>query len=548
MNSPEALSSLLDAVPEPAFIKTSDHRWVRVNTAFCDLMGLPESEIVGKSDLDLFSPSLAIQFSSSDDQVITSGRPLQTPWRIDGTDRRRRKGRMEARTHKNVIVGHNGERFILGIVRDVTEIAIEQETLRDELETAKTQASRKSVFLASLGHEIRTPLQAMLEAARQLEELVAAGPGAELASLMRRSGRELLELVEDILDLSQLESGHARLRDIPFDLPALVQECVALFEPMVRIRGGRISFEPPAHPLPVRGDPVRLRQILSNLLGNAVRYAGHAAIRVELEFEGRTSSKFVPFVLRVVDEGPGFTAEEGALLFERWRRGGTNQKGSGLGLAIVKQTVEAMGGSIRAEGRPGKGATFVVRLKLPRAGHQLDLFNAWTETASENEDLRLDAPSEVPRPAAPTAANPSSLSLPDRDVPRNGLNILLVEDNRTNQVVLRTLLHKLHHRTILAENGTEALDRLESSRSSIDIVLMDCQMPVMDGFEATRRWRTREIELGLGRKPILAVTALNLESTREECLLSGMDDVLTKPIHFSTLQQALGRWNTTALG
>lgn len=457
---------------------------------------------------------------------------------------------MEARTHKSVILQNDGKPFVFGIVRDVTELAVAQEVLRKELDTANALVSRKSMFLASLGHEIRNPLQAMLEAARQLEEHVAPGTASELAHLLRRSGRDLLELVDDILDLSHLESGHADLRRIPFDLPNLVEEAASLFDPMVRARGGSLSIVCGKHPLIVQGDPIRLRQILSNLLGNAVRYAGHTAIRVELSVEGKEASRIVPFTVRVVDQGPGFTAEEGMRLFERWRRGSANQKGTGLGLAIVHQTVEAMGGTILAEGHPGAGASFTIHLKLPRAGHQLDLFNAWTATASELENLRIDTPSESllhrppPVPTVPASHSISSQASPsDQDTPPDGLRILVVEDNHTNQFVLRQLLHKLHHHTALAENGAEALEHLETE--SFDIVLMDCQMPVMDGFEATRRWRARETERGLVRIPILAVTALNLLTTRDECISSGMDDVLTKPLRITTIQDALKHWTPT---
>lgn len=511
----EFLPQLLESIPDPAFIKDEGHRWILVNQQVCDLLRLPRREILGRTDAELFSPSLAALFSESDDLALARGESVRTRWRLDPRDRDPEAvGEiLEGCTHKKPLAGRDGRRFVIGIVRDLTEVVASEESLKRQRDQARRDATSTGDFLSTLGHEIRNPLQAMLGASEMLRQEVLPPGAAETAHVLHRAGENLLALVDDILELSRLEAGAVVVREIPMDLSRVVSETAALFSPLVLSRGGRIDASLPERPLVVLGDEIRLRQILSNLVNNAVRYAGHTRIRIELDASPAPEGKF-SVRLAVVDQGPGFAPEEGAELFRKWHRGSVRQPGSGLGLAIVHQSVGLLGGSIEARGELGKGACFTVRLPL-RA------------VAGRGDDAE---------PTSRPEAAPSS------DLPRmDGLRVLVAEDNRTNQMVLRRQLEKLGCRPGMVDDGRQALDRLE--REAFDVVLMDCQMPVMDGFEATRLWRAEESRRELARTPILAVTALTLKAEQDECLAAGMDEVLAKPLRQADLQAALDRWS-----
>jgi len=511
----EFLPQLLESIPDPAFIKGEDHRWILVNQPVCDLLRLPRREILGRTDAELFSPSLAALFSESDDLALARGESVRTRWRLDPRDRDPEAvGEiLEGCTHKKPLAGRDGRRFVIGIVRDLGEVVASEESLKLQRDQARRDATSTGDFLSTLGHEIRNPLQAMLGASEMLRQEVLPPGAAETAHVLHRAGENLLALVDDILELSRLEAGAVAVREVPMDLSRVVAETAALFAPLVQSRGGRIETRLPGLPLAVLGDEIRLRQILSNLVNNAVRYAGHTPIRIELDASPAPDGR-LEVRLGVVDHGPGFAPEEGAELFRKWHRGSVRQPGSGLGLAIVHQNIELLGGTIEARGELGKGACFTVRLTLRPVAGRPD-----------------DAPS-APRPGPDPA-----IRIPGMD----GLRVLVAEDNRTNQMVLRRQLEKLGCRAGLVDDGRQALERLGGE--DFDVVLMDCQMPVMDGFEATRLWRAEESRRDLARIPILAVTALTLKAEQDECLAAGMDEVLAKPLRQADLQAALDRWS-----
>lgn len=517
----EFLPQLLESIPDPAFLKDKDHRWLLVNRSACEMMGLDRSDLEGKLDTQLFPPELAATFAESDDEAVRTRVPVKSRWRLD-------RGAMprpvadgaskviEGSTHKKALSGPDGKVLIIGIVRDLSDSAATEQRLREQRDQARLQASTTGEILSTLGHEIRNPLQAMLGASEMLRMEVLPPTAAETAHVLHRAGENLLKLVDDILELSRLEAGAATPREAPIDLVAVVAETAALFLPLVRSRGGNLETTLPERPLAVLGDETRIRQILSNLVNNAVRYAGHTSIVIRLEAVPRAGSDRLAVRFQVVDHGPGFAPEEGPELFRKWHRGAVRQMGSGLGLSIAHQNVLLLGGSILAEGVLGEGATFTVDLEL----------KALSPMAA------IPSGTEVVRPVEPA---------PSGSEEGRTLKVLVAEDNRTNQLVLRRQLEKLGCEPHMVDDGQQALDRLRSD--SFDIVLMDCQMPVMDGFEATRTWREEEARLGVDRTPILAVTALTLQAERGECLDCGMDAVLTKPLRQADLHTALRRWS-----
>jgi PAS domain S-box-containing protein len=521
----EFLPQLLESIPDPAFIKDRDHRWILVNGAACEMLGLERTDIEGKLDTQIFPSDLAEAFAESDDEAIRTRVSVKRRWKLD-----RERGALpiasgaprilEGSTHKKALSGPDGQVLIVGIVRDLTDSAAVEHRLREQRDQARLRANTTDEILSTLGHEIRNPLQAMLGASEMLRMELLPPSAAETAHVLHRAGENLLKLVDDILELSRLEAGAATPKEAPLDLRAVVEETAALFLPLVRSRGGTLETSLPDQPLAILGDETRIRQILSNLVNNAVRYAGHTPILIRLRLDPQGWEDRLVAVIQVVDQGPGFAPEEGPELFRKWHRGAVRQMGSGLGLSIAHHNALLLGGSIAAEGELGKGATFTVNLPIK------PLPGIFASLPSPDTGPSIPATSPLD-PAAPV------------------LKVLVAEDNRTNQLVLRRQLEKLGCQAHLVDDGSQALDRLRAE--SFDLVLMDCQMPVMDGFEATRRWREEEASRGISRTPILAVTALTLQAERGECLACGMDAVLTKPLRQAELDGALRTWGRTRI-
>lgn len=371
-------------------------------------------------------------------------------------------------------------------------------------EEAMQRARARASFLASMSHEIRTPLNGvlgMLELA--LEGELSPNQRHQL-EIAQNAGQSLLGLLNDILDISKVEAGKLALEVIPLDLKALAEECAVIHQEQARRKG--LDFQvaiSDALPRNHLGDPTRIRQVLNNLLSNAIKFTDEGAIKLDIRPAGDG------VVIEVSDTGIGMSEAQLKRLFTPFSQADTDTTrrfgGTGLGLALCRQLVERMHGQIRVESSEQSGSSFLVSLPLPVA-----------------DPGRPPAiPERTPAPTEPVQA----------------CRILLVEDNRVNQIVATGLLQKLGHDVDHAENGERALGALAAR--DYDLILMDCQMPVMDGFEATRRIRR---DPRWQQLPIIAVTANVMEGDEQACLAAGMDDYLTKPYNRQRLDEVIRRW------
>lgn len=386
--------------------------------------------------------------------------------------------------------------------------------LREAQRAAVAANGAKSIFLANMSHEIRTPLHGIIATAELLGRSGLNAEQREMALLVLHSTETLLTIVNDVLDFSKIEAGRMDIERISFDVRTAVEEVVRLYAARSGQKGLRIeSRVKPDVPRGIMGDPLRVRQILMNLMSNAIKFTETGSVEIEVACAGTGADAALLF--RVIDTGIGIAPEISRTLFRAFTQGesGAARKygGAGLGLVISLRLVTLMGGSIGVESEPGKGSVFWFIIPAP---------------AADPAQARADPP---PRENAPAS-----------DI---RVRVLVVEDNPVNQVVAARALRSLGYLTEIAPSGEEALRALEGG--DFNLILMDCQMPGMDGYQTAAEIRRRET--GSGRSvPIIAVTANSIEGDRERCAAAGMDDYLSKPFRMAALQAVLERWVTGA--
>lgn len=406
--------------------------------------------------------------------------------------------------------------------RNLQYQVIERERAESSLRAAKAEAEAanraKSQFLANMSHEVRTPLNAILGMTELLRRTSLDEKQAKFAATVHSAGEQLLSILNDILDLSRVEAGRLRMHKVPFEPRALVQEVIDLMSAQATRKGLALTYDVQVNvPSILSGDPDRLRQILVNLVSNAIKFTPSGAVNVEVTLaptSQRRARDARQHVVRwsVTDTGPGIHRDQHARLFKPFsqlddsptrRHGGT-----GLGLAICRQLIDAMGGHIDVASETGVGSTF------------------WFEVPFA--DATPDALAAAP---AVTAA----------ELPHFDAHVLVAEDNEVNRTLVIEMLQLLGCTTAVAADGREVL--VQANDKTFDLVLMDWHMPELDGLTATRLIRKRNITARNGdRLPIIALTASVMAGDREACLAAGADDYLSKPFTHQSLVQALQRW------
>ncbi len=404
------------------------------------------------------------------------------------------------------------ENSIVAVFRDIADRTRMEADLRDAREAAETASRAKGQFLANMSHEIRTPLNGILGITELTLETATDPEVREPFELIQESADTLLRVVNDILDFSRIESGRLELEALAFSVREQVGRCHRLFQ--ARAAGKHLTFTAEvADDVPERllGDPVRLQQVLNNLIGNALKFTDRGEVRVVVELDStrrRMRPGWAALRFTVSDTGIGIPPEQHREIFEAFAQadGSTTRRygGTGLGLAIAGALVEQMGGRIEVRSAPGSGSTFT--------------FSAVLEIAAP-EDARLAAP----------AARSSALdeATPEAAPTRRPLHILLAEDNTINQRVITRMLERAGHSVRIADTGVEALVALREER--FDALLLDVQMPEMDGYEVAERIRANEAGAG-HRLPIFALTAHALPEDAARCRDAGMDAHFPKPV------------------
>jgi PAS domain S-box-containing protein len=495
---------------------------------------------------DILTAEVMGQFRSAQDKVRKTSAMEVVEFTIEG--------RQGQQVYEARMLPLNWDQWI-GVVRNISarkaaekklqEYAQEQERKNEELEaalvTAREATQLKSRFLANMSHEIRTPMNGVLGMTDFLLATALNSEQQEYAGSIKRSADALLRLINDILDLSKIEAGKLRLERAPFYLGSTVEETASLLALEARSKGLEFAYSAaPNLPDVAVGDSGRLQQVLTNLLGNAVKFtdAGQVGVTVELLSETRED---IRIRVRVDDTGVGIAPEQQQRVFESFTQvdGSSTRKygGTGLGLSISKQLVELLDGEIGVDSEPGSGSRFWFTARFGKPAHG--------ELPAEPRPVPAPKPAVQPaNHTAPTASSADVQALKLATAPQQPAavtgpcRVLLAEDNEINQRITLRLLQKLGIGADAVMNGQEAVEALEKRK--YDLVFMDCQMPTMDGFEATAKVRSREGNTK--HTPICALTANAMEGDRERCLAAGMDDYISKPVALDKLQKAVNRW------
>ena len=403
-------------------------------------------------------------------------------------------------------------RHINNLASGLQQAQIEQQQAINQLIKTREEAEQanraKSDFLAMMSHELRTPMNGVLGMLQLLETTEMSHEQAEYTALATESTEHLLKVINDILDFSRIERDALELECIPFNLLELLQSSAQVFQHSAQQRGLQLQLEtqPGLEQIEVQGDPTRIRQILVNLLGNALKFTEEGSIRVQTRWQP-LDDQVLWLTCSVQDSGIGISPERLEHMFDAFQQADTSISrrygGTGLGLPIARTLAERMGGTLSAKSEAGQGSLFTLEIPLPF--RQQNARPVLLEREATGDD--------------------------------NGHLVLLVEDNPVNQTVIEAMLRSLGYQVCLVGDGAQALHNAEHFEYSA--ILMDCRLPIMDGYEATRQIRLLE---GKGQIPIIALTANALQGDREACLAAGMDDYLAKPFKRADLQRILQRW------
>ena len=558
LESERRLADIIDFLPDATFVINREGKVIAWNHAIEEMLGVSKAEMMGKDDYAYAIPFYGERRPILIDLIFMDSKEIEEKYLFV----LRKEDQMIAEAYVPKHRGGKGA-FLWGIasplydsngtivgaiesIRDVTRYKQAENKMKKTnlqllmaTEHAKMMAAKaeqanaaKSEFLANMSHEIRTPLNGVIGMIGLLMDMNLSAEQREYAQIARISGESLLSLVNEILDFSKIEAGKLELEILDFDLRSALKDTTDFLTISAHEKGLKLVCQvEPEVPLLVSGDPGRLRQILVNLGSNSVKFTdeGEILIRVSLE---NADEKTATLRFSVSDSGIGIPASRQNILFTSFTQadGSTRRKygGTGLGLAISKRLAELMGGRIGVESIEGKGSTFWFTAVFEKT-HERSLSATVTLTEIKGERY----------PEHSTALPGLSQSL------KRKIRILLAEDNPVNQKVALAILRNMGHQADAVANGLEAVNVLQTV--TYDLVLMDCHMPDMDGFEATQIIRREGSRALNPRIPIIALTASSMKGDREKCIQAGMSDFLAKPVLKRELAEMVTRWMTRTM-
>jgi PAS domain S-box-containing protein len=498
--------TLFECAPDGILIVDRSSHYIDANPSICRMLGFTRPEMAQIHALDIVVPG-EDQYVGEAFDVLKTQRQYVREWRF------RRKDRSEFDTEVIATMMPDGN--LMAMIRDITESKRVAQELIAAREAAVGANQAKSEFLANMSHEIRTPISAIIGFADlMLHQDQSPADRAEYIQIVRRNGKHLLDIINDILDLSKIESGKVIVETTRCDLPQFVAEVLST----MRLRASDKSLKIGVKflgkiPRYIQIDAVKVRQILINLLANAIKFTDHGSIEMRVRYDSSNGTNVL--TVDVQDTGIGLTADELGRLFHAFTQAdkSTTRRfgGTGLGLTISRKLARLFGGDIQVKSTPGVGSTFSMSI----------------DCGAEICDEMLEGLSESGLPTATVPTSKSNILLRGR--------ILVAEDGRDNRRLLTTLLRTNGAEVSIAENGRIALDQALSQQ--FDLILMDMQMPEMDGYTASAELRRRGF-----RAPIIALTANAMSDDRAKCLAHGCTDYLSKPVIYETLLRTVARY------